>query len=190
MVKIGIIDFVSTFSKHVEEAVTKAGAQYDVFEHDADIETLKNYDGFIFTGSPDTVYECGKQADPRIFDLNKPILGICYGHQLIHYMLGGEVRRSNTPEQGNFYFTESRPSALFKDLPKIQQVHMSHFDEVTKMAEGFENLGSTRRCMIGATQNVKRKLYTVQFHPEAQGNDYGIEIYKNFMEIVENEKNH
>ena len=106
MVKIGIIDFVSTFSKYVEEAVTKAGAQYDVFEHDADIETLKNYDGFIFTGSPDTVYEGGKQADPRIFDLNKPILGICYGHQLIHYMLGGEVRRSNTPEQGNFYFTE------------------------------------------------------------------------------------
>ncbi|MBR3250888.1 MAG: gamma-glutamyl-gamma-aminobutyrate hydrolase family protein [Erysipelotrichaceae bacterium] len=190
MVKIGIIDFVSTFSKNVEETLTKVGAQFDVFKNDADIEVLKDYDGFIFTGSPDTVYEGGKQADPRIFELNKPILGICYGHQLIHYMLGGEVKRSDTPEHGNFIFKESRPSALFKDLPKNHQVHMSHYDEVTKMAEGFENLGSTRTCQIGATQNVKRKLYTVQFHPEAQGNDCGIDIYRNFMEIVENEKNH
>ena len=190
MVKIGIIDFLSSFSKNVQETVTKTGAQYDVFDHDADIETLRDYDGFIFTGSPDTVYEGGKQADPRIFELNKPILGVCYGHQLIHYMLGGEVRRSNTPETGNFYFTQSKDSPLFKGLPKTHQVHMHHYDEVVKMAEGFENLGFTRTCKIGATQNKEKKLYTVQFHPESFGNDFGLEVYKNFMEIVENEKNH
>ena len=189
MIKIAIIDFRSAFSRFVEEAVEKAGAQYTVFDPATDIEEVKEYDGFIFTGSPETVYDGGRQADKRIFDLHKPVLGICYGHQLIHHMLGGEVRRSLTPEQGNFFYRAEKDSALFKGLPPVHQVHMSHNDEVVRLAEGFENLGHTRTCKIAASQNVERKLYTLQFHPESYGNDFGLDIFRNFLEIVENEKN-
>lgn len=189
MIKIGIIDFVSPYSKYVFEIVDKIEVQYDILEANVDIDKLNDYDGFIFTGSTDTVYDGGKKIDTKIFELNKPILGICYGHQLIHHLLKGEVRRSLTPEHGNYYFREEKDSPLFKGLPKIHQVHMSHNDEVTRMAEGFENLGATRTCRIAATQNKEKKLYTLQFHPETFGNDYGLQIYKNFMEIVENEKN-
>ena len=190
MIKIGIIDFVSPYSKYVFEIITRTGVQYDIFEPGVNIEELEDYDGFVFTGSMDTVYDGGMKIDEKIFALNKPILGICYGHQLIHYMLGGEVKRSKTPENGNYLFRKEKESPLFKGLPKIHQIHMSHNDEVTRMAEGFEKLGFTRTCRLAATQNTERKLYTLQFHPETFGNDYGLEIYKNFMEVVENEKNH
>ena len=189
MVKIAIIDFRSSFSRFVEEAVVKAGGEYTTFDPASDIDEVKEYDGFIFTGSPETVYDGGKQADKRIFDLHKPILGICYGHQLIHHMLGGEVKRSLTPEHGNFLFREEKPSALFKGLPQIHQVHMSHNDEVTRLAQGFEILGHSRTCKIAASENIERKLYTLQFHPESYGNDFGIDIFRNFLKIVENEKN-
>ena len=182
MKNIAIIDFVSDFSRLVEQAVIKVGGTYTTFSNTVEMDELKKYDGIIFTGSSDTVYDGGKKIDKKVFELNKPILGICYGHQLVHYLLGGEVRRSLTPEHGNFLF-HGKESKLFKGLKDTHQVHMSHNDEVVKMAPGFENIGYSRTCAIAATQNEEKKIYTLQFHPESYGNECGIEIYRNFLEI-------
>ena len=187
MARIAIIDFKSSFSKDVGNMFEKLNVEHRFFDHDAKLKDIKDYDGLVFTGSSDTVYEGGKLPEMEVFECGKPILGICYGHQLIHYLLSGEVRRSDTPEKG-IVEIETKDSLLFKDLPAIQKVEMHHDDEVVKMAPGFICTASEKDCLISASENVEKKMYSVQFHPEAEGNDYGKEIFSNFVRIVENEE--
>lgn len=188
MMKIAVIDFISKYSDKVDEAFEKLGVEHRFFVHDVKPEEIQDYDGIVFTGSPDTVYDGGKMPDPGILECHKPIFGICYGHQLVHYLLGGEVKRSLTPEKGSIEI-QTESSELFKDLPRIQKVLMNHNDEVTRMADGFRCIATEDDCLIAASENVERKIYTVQFHPEAEGNDHGLEIFSNFVRIVENENN-
>ena len=181
--KIAIIDFVSMFSDDVGEAFKKLDIEHHYFKHDVDVKEIMDYDALVFTGSLDTVYDGGRLPNIELLECNKPIFGICYGHQLVHYLLGGEVRRSKTPEH-EVVDIEVEESRLFKSLPRTQKVEMHHNDEVVKLADGFRCIASENTCLIGASENVDRKIYTVQFHPEAKGNDFGLEIFANFIEIV------
>lgn len=184
--KIAVIDFKSFLSDDVFNTLKRINVEYDVFECDVDIELLNKYDGVIFTGSHDHVYEKGSRTiDIKIFDLNKPIFGVCYGHQLIHHLLGGKVSKAEKEEKGSVLFN-SVESELFKNLPDTHHVYMHHEDEVKRLAPGFKNLGYTDMCEFAASQNEDRKIYTVQFHPETKGNDYGDEVYMNFIDIVKN----
>lgn len=185
--KIAIIDFRSHFTNKIGEALERTGAEYDYFPFDTKSETIRDYDGMIFTGSYDTVYEGGKQADRSLFECGLPILGICYGHQLVHYILGGEVARSKTPEDEPVRI-ETVSSPLFAGLPASHIVSMHHNDEVVRLAEGFEKIAESERCFYAASQNIEKKIYTVQFHPEDVGNEYGDEIFRNYLKIIEKSK--
>lgn len=182
--KIAILDFESRFTEDVENAFDKLNVEKHLFRHDVTVKEIEDYDALVFTGSKDTVYKQGRLPDKDMINCNKPILGICYGHQLVHYLLGGEVRRSKTPEHNIVEIEVEQDSKLFKSLPRIQKVEMHHDDEVVKLADGFRCIASESNCIYGASENVDKKIYTVQFHPEAEGNDYGLEIFNNFVEIV------
>ena len=185
--KIAIIDFRSLFTNRIGEALERVGAEYAYFPHDTKSDALEEYDGMIFTGSYDTVFEGGKQADGSLFTCGKPILGICYGHQLVHYMLKGEVVRSKTPEDEPVRI-DTKESPLFEGLPASHIVSMHHNDEVVRLAEGFEKIAESERCFYAASQNIEKKIYTVQFHPEDKGNEYGDEIFRNYLRIIEKTK--
>ena len=185
--KIAIIDFRSLFTNKIGEALEKVGAEYAYFPYDTKSNTIRDYDGIIFTGSYDTVYDGGKQADPSILECGLPILGICYGHQLVHYMLGGEVTKSKTPEDEPVRI-ETVSSPLFEGLPASHIVSMHHNDEVVRLAEGFDKIAESGKCFYAASQNIEKKIYTVQFHPEDVGNEYGDEIFRNFLKIIEKTK--
>ena len=182
--KIGIIDFTSYYTDDVIRTVKRTGVDHELFDHNADIDKLRECDGLIFTGSHDTVYQGGKRPDPRIFELRKPILGICYGHQVIHYMFGGEVSEAAHPEHGRVYLDYDPQAVLFRGLPESYHPVMHHNDEVTRMAQGFVKTASTDDCLYAGTQDIERKIYTVQFHPEADEDEHGSLIYENFIRTV------
>ncbi len=185
--KIAIIDFRSHFTNRIGEALERAGAEYAYFPYDTKSDVLRDYDGMIFTGSYDTVYDGGKKADESLLACGMPILGICYGHQLVHYMLKGEVARAKTPEHEPVRI-DTTSSPLFEGLPASHIVSMHHNDEVVALAEGFKKIAESENCFYAASENIEKKIFTVQFHPEDEGNEYGDEIFKNYLRIIEKSK--
>lgn len=138
--------------------------------------------GIVFTGGPNSVYGDGaKLCDPEIFRLGIPILGICYGMQLIAAMQGGKVEHAPVSEYGA---TEARvdPDApLFSGMEPVQQVLMSHTDRVTALPKGFRTVAKTINCPIAAFENSEKRLYGVQFHPETEISRNGTEVLKHFV---------
>ena len=128
--------------------------------------------GIIFSGGPNSVYDEGAlKVDPEIFKLGIPILGICYGMQLMSYDLGGKVEKADNSEYGRADIEVTDPNAvLFKGIPKEQYVWMSHGDLVTK----------SKNCPISAIANDEKKFYGIQFHAEVRNSEYGLDILKNF----------
>ncbi|MBQ6479236.1 MAG: gamma-glutamyl-gamma-aminobutyrate hydrolase family protein [Erysipelotrichaceae bacterium] len=183
--KIAIIDFRSTFTNKIGEALERVGAEYSYFPYNTPAEEIVGCDGIIFTGSYDTVYDGGKLAERSVLECGLPILGICYGHQLVHYMLGGKVTRAKTPEHEPVRI-DTVSSPLFEGLPASHIVSMHHNDEVVTLAEGFKKIAESENCFYAASQNIEKKIYTVQFHPEDVGNEYGDEIFRNYLRIIEN----
>ena len=181
--KIAVLDFESRFTKDILDNLDKINVEHYLFRHDIKAHDIEEYDAIIFTGSYDTVYEGGRLPDPSIMESNKPILGICYGHQLVHYLLGGEVRRALHP-QHEIIEVDVYESKLFDNFPSKMKVEMHHDDEVVKMAEGFRCTATNENCKYCASENIDRKIYTVQFHPEAKGNDLGVEVFENFIKIL------
>ncbi len=141
--------------------------------------------GIILSGGPQSVYEAGSpQADRGIFDLDIPILGICYGHHWIAHALGGAVQSGVTKEYGPMKLQIlERSNALFADLPGTFTVWMSHGDEVTRLPKGFHRVAETESCPIAATADEKRRIYTVQFHLEVTHTENGLMILKRFADL-------
>jgi len=150
----------------------------------------ENPKGIVFSGGPASVYEKGAPSiDKRIFDLGIPILGICYGLQLTAHLLGGKVvsgRKEYGPASlkiSNFKFQISN------ELPKQFIVWMSHGDEVVKIPKGFRTLGYTEHVPFAFLENAKKKIFGVQFHPEVEHTEYGLQLLKNFIDLCVLEKN-
>ncbi len=138
--------------------------------------------GLILTGGPDSVYAPDSpQCDPGIFELGIPILGICYGMQLMCYTLGGEVRPGLRGEYGKARADFNKDSALFKDIDSPGEVLMSHTDSVHALPEGFVSIASTSDCANAACENPDKKLYGVQFHPETELTQNGQVMLRNFL---------
>lgn len=128
------------------------------------------------------MYEEGAfDVDPAILESGIPILGICYGMQLVHQKLGGKVSGSDKKEYGRTAIEVSEPNALFGDLPETQTVWMSHGDQVSQLAPGFEVIASSDTCPYAATANPEKKIYTMQFHPEVRHTEYGNDLLRNFV---------
>lgn len=138
--------------------------------------------GLIFSGSPSSVYdEAAPICDPKILSLRIPVLGICYGHQLIVHLMGGSVKRGIRGEFGISYVTIDKPVGILEGLPKRIKVWMSHSDVIYSLPDGFEVLAHTESCPVAAFRHMDKPIYGVQWHPEVTHTENGMVILRNFV---------
>jgi len=138
--------------------------------------------GIILSGGPASVYEAGApEIDPGLFELGIPILGICYGMQLMARTLGGNVAHNDVAEYGHTPFETVGSSPLLKELPEQYDVWMSHRDGVDRAPDGFSVIGKTAATPIAAMHNIKKGFYAVQYHPEVGHTEHGTDVLKHFL---------
>ncbi|MCH5146768.1 MAG: glutamine-hydrolyzing GMP synthase [Clostridiales bacterium] len=181
--KVLILDFGGQYNQLIARRVRELGVFCDLLPSEMTVEKIKNYNpiGIIFTGGPNSVYEEGSpKIDPEVFNLDIPVLGICYGCQLTAHILGGTVQSATTSEYGKAE-VKYIASPLTKDIPARAICWMSHTDRITKLPKGFEKIAESDNCPYAAFGDIKRKIYGVQFHPEVNHTQYGMQILKNFL---------
>lgn len=179
-----VIDFGGQYNQLIARRVRECGVYCEIVPYTYTVEAIKakNPKGIIFTGGPNSVYgEGAPRIDKEIFELGVPILGICYGHQLMDYTLGGEVKSAEIREYGKTEIKLNKASKLFEGIEPSNECWMSHTDFVAVAPAGFEVIASTNQCPIGAMANEERKLYGVQFHPEVEHTPFGKSMLKNFL---------
>ncbi|NQT25756.1 glutamine-hydrolyzing GMP synthase [candidate division KSB1 bacterium] len=182
-----ILDFGSQYTQLIARRVREQQVYCEIIPFNTSIETIikRNPKGLILSGGPSSVYaEDAPIPDKRIFDLNIPVLGICYGLQLIGFLLDGEVDRAARREFGHARLTVDDFQDLFKDLPDEFDVWMSHGDHLTALPSGFERLGHTENAEIASIANRSRKIYGLQFHPEVVHTPLGAKILDNFIKGI------
>jgi len=184
---IVVLDFGGQYNQLIARRIRDLGVYSELHPHTTTAEDIKkmNPKGIIFSGGPNSVYADGAPAcDPAIFDLDIPVLGICYGMQLMSYHFGGKVERASHREYGKAEITVTNMNKLYENLPEQQVVWMSHSDLVVAPPEGFVTDATSLSCPVAAMSDVSRKLYGVQFHPEVRHSEYGIEFLDNFVKSV------
>lgn len=183
--KILVLDFGGQYNQLIARRVRDHSVYAEIKQYTTKIEDIKaeNYRGIIFTGGPNSVYdESSPHYAPEILELGIPVLGICYGSQLITYMRNGKVDRAEKREYGKIRININKQSSkLFKDVPVENIVWMSHTDYISEVPSGFEVTASSEDCPCAAMENVDENLYAVQFHPEVTHSEYGNIILKNFL---------
>ncbi|WP_055078798.1 glutamine-hydrolyzing GMP synthase [Lagierella massiliensis] len=185
-----VIDFGGQYNQLIARRVRDLNVYCEVVPYTKAIEEIKakSPEGVIFTGGPNSVYaEDAPKIEKEVFELGIPILGLCYGMQLMAHSLGGEVKESSQREFGKTEF-KLEDNEIFKDIPKESIVWMSHVDKVVTLPEGFKIIGSTDNTEIAAMTDEKRKLYALQFHPEVNHSEYGIKMIENFLVNICNVK--
>ncbi len=186
MDKIVVLDFGGQYAHLIANRIRRLNVYSEIKDGDTSAELLKEYKGIILSGGPASV--SGKNAfhaDPHIFKLGLPILGICYGHQLINHMLGGEVGEGKTREYGPATVQIKEEVDIFQGVKGEINVWMSHFDEVKKLANGFRSIASSKMCPYTAIFNEEKNIYGLQFHPEVTHTPQGMTILDNFVKICE-----
>ena len=179
-----VIDFGAQYNQLIARRVREANVYCEVIPYNASIDRIKsmNPKGMILTGGPASVLDPKAPfCDKEIFNLGVPILGICYGMQLMGHMLGGEIVRAEQREYGKMDINVDTESVLFKDMEPSTTCWMSHTYYVKKLPEGFKNVASSSNCPAGAMENADKKLYGVQFHPEVMHTPRGQQILNNFL---------
>ncbi len=179
-----IVDFYGQYNQLIARRVRECNVYSEIVPFTTSIEKIKEKapKGIIFTGGPASVYgENAPKCDPEIFNLGIPVLGICYGMQLMTDMLGGEVQRADKREYGVTPVHIKNSSKLFDTFEDVNDCLMSHTDFVAKLPEGFENIGYTDHCPNAAMQNAEKGFYGIQFHPEVNHTNRGTDILRNFV---------
>ncbi len=179
-----VVDYGAQYAQLIARRVRECKVYSEIVPHDISIKELKakNPNGLIFSGGPASVYaDNAPSANPAFFELGVPILGICYGMQLMAHSLGGEVARTGNREYGKTNLAVDNGEGLFKDVPLGQIVWMSHQDAVKTVPEGFGVSAHTGGSPVAAMENPEKKFYGVQFHPEVMHTVYGMDILKNFL---------
>lgn len=179
-----ILDFGGQYNQLIARRVRECNVYSEVVPYDITIEKIKekNPKGIIFTGGPASVYgndspKCSKE----IFELGIPILGICYGMQLMTYILGGNVAKAEKREYGTIEVNIENTSSLFQGFSSKNQFLMSHTDYVEKLPKGFKNIAYTDTCPNAAMENTEKNFYGIQFHPEVNNSINGTQSIKNFL---------
>jgi GMP synthase (glutamine-hydrolysing) len=181
---IVVLDFGSQYNQLITRRIREFGVYSELHPHTITADEIKkmNVKGIVFSGGPNSVYEENAfKCDPQIFELGIPVLGICYGMQLMAMHLGGTVEKAKHREYGKAEIEVQTESKLFATLPKKQIVWMSHGDLVTQVPNGFEIDATNPSCPIAAMSNSEKNFYAVQFHPEVRHSQYGNELLKNFV---------
>lgn len=182
MHKIAVLDFGGQYAHLIANRVRRLGVYSEILDGECSKEDLAGYKGVILSGGPSSVNaEVGPKCDTGIFDVGVPILGICYGHQLTAWALGGKVEKGHVREYGQAQVRFSNLSGIFEGVKESEPVWMSHFDQVVEVPSGFEIVASTEDCPIAAMVNNERKIYCIQFHPEVTHTPCGMTILENFI---------
>lgn len=180
--QIVVLDTGGQYCHLIARKVRELHVYAEVRASETPASELKGLKGLIISGGPSSVYSPGSPTvDPAIFQLGTPTLGICYGQQLMAYLLGGDVQRGDKGEYGLAHLTVDTPTLLLNGVSGAQQVWMSHRDTVRGVPPGFSVLGHTATCGIAAMADPARKLYSVQFHPEVVHTHPGRRIFENFV---------
>lgn len=179
-----VIDFGGQYNQLIARRVRENNVYCEILPYTTSIEKIKekNPKGIIFTGGPNSAYlEDSPKISREIFEIGVPILGICYGDQLMAHLLGGRVQKGDnqTREYGKTVI-EYGQSPIFEGISS-KQVWMSHTDYILEVPEGFEVVATTKNCPVAAMHNVDKKLYGVQFHPEVEHSIEGDKIITNFL---------
>ena len=182
--EIIVLDFGSQYNQLITRRLRDFGIYSELLPHDISMDQIRqiNPKGIIFSGGPNSIYDQNAlKVDPEIFKLGIPILGICYGMQLMTSYLNGKVEKADNSEYGRADIeVEDTNSVLFAGLPKDEYVWMSHGDLVTGAPAGFETVASSKNCPIAAIANDQVKMYGIQFHAEVRNTQYGLDILRNF----------
>ena len=182
--KVLVLDFGGQYNQLIARRVRELGVYCDLLPYDMSIEKIREYApvGIIFTGGPNSVYEAGApDVDEEIFRLGIPVLGICYGCQLIAHKLGGRVSHADTREYGKSEIVYDADSALFKGVAEKNICWMSHTDYVSEVPQGFRVTARTATCPAAGFEDAKRKIYGIQFHTEVHHTLEGEKILRNFL---------
>lgn len=182
MENVIVLDFGGQYNQLIARRVREHNVYCELLPHDTPIEKIKakNPIGIIFTGGPASVTDEGAPTvSTEIFELGIPVLGICYGCQLMSYELGGKVDRG--PREYGKQVLKAGKSVLFDGVPETSRIWMSHTVYVSAVPEGFEVIGTTDTCPVAAMANDEKKLYGVQFHPEVMHTEYGENVLRNFL---------
>jgi GMP synthase (glutamine-hydrolysing) len=177
---IGIVDLGGQYCHLIARRLRDLRINAHILSPELPAEELREYAGIILSGGPSSVYDSASPSvDPRIIELGSPVLGICYGHQLLAMHLGAEVK-PGAREFGLSRLSITESDSLFRDTPPIQKVWMSHSDSVNSLPSNLLPLATTERCGVAAFADANRKLFGVQFHPEVTHSEHGLAILRNF----------
>jgi len=182
--KIVILDFYGQYNQLIARRVRECNVYSEIIPFNSSIERIKalNPKGIIFTGGPASVYEeNAPMCDKEVFNLGVPILGICYGMQLMSHVLGGKVEKADKREYGVTNVQFELSSKLFKGFDSENDCLMSHTDYVSKLPDGFSNIATTPSCINAGIADENRNFYGIQFHPEVNHTVDGIKIIRNFI---------
>ncbi len=182
--RILVLDFGGQYNQLIARRVRDLNVYCDLKPYDMSVEAIKEYApiGIIFTGGPNSVYdENSPRVSPEIFKLGIPVLGICYGAQLIAHTLGGKVVRAKQSEYGKREFSLTKSSPLLADIPQKSICWMSHTDLISELPAGFDVLAVTESCPVTVFGNGEKGVFGVQFHPEVVHTQYGNKLLENFL---------
>jgi GMP synthase (glutamine-hydrolysing) len=180
---IVVLDFGAQYSQLIARRIREQKVFSVVLPCTASLEEIRSYKplGIVLSGGPSSVYDAdAPSADRHVFDLGLPVLGICYGLQLMVHLLGGKVRAAHRREYGHQKVDVTSQSTLFCGLPAALEVWMSHGDEAVELPPGFEQIARSPSAVAGI-ENPAKKMYAVQFHPEVHHTKFGTQILRNFV---------
>ena len=183
--KLGVVDFGGQYAHLISSRVRRLGAYTEILSNEESLEKYQEYAGLILSGGPNSVYEKDSpQIDAKVLELGIPILGICYGHQLIMKILGGKVESSANREYGPAILeVEDNAPFIVKGFTAKEKIWMSHGDEVVALPSGFKPFGRTDHCRYAGVFNDTKKIYGIQFHPEVTHSEKGLVFLGNFISI-------
>ena len=179
-----VLDFGSQYTQVIARRIREQNVYSQVLPFDTSFRSIKKINpvGVILSGGPASVLSKGAPLpDKKIFSLGVPVLGICYGLQLMGKLLGGLVKKCELREYGRSELTVKKPGKLFSGLPKNLTVWNSHGDALTEIPKGFRGIASTENSDFSAIEDPSRKFYGLQFHPEVEHSQNGVEVLKNFL---------
>ena len=179
-----VMDFGGQYTQLIARRVREQNVYCEIKPYRISADEIKSagYKGIIFSGGSNSVYgEKSPKCDKKIFELGIPVLGICYGAQIMSYLCGGEVSASDVKEYGNTEVSFDNESCIFDGLSPKSIVWMSHTDYISKVPEGFKITAYTADCPVAAMENAEKKLFAVQFHPEVQHTEEGNGMLRNFL---------
>ena len=180
-----VMDFGGQYNQLVARRVRECNVYCEIYSYKTPLEKIKemNPKGIILTGGPNSCYlEDSPTYSKELFELGIPVLGLCYGAQLMQHVLGGKVERADVREYGKSILLVDQPqSKILKDVPETSTVWMSHFDYISKIAPGFEITTHTKDCPVASCEDKEKNLYAIQFHPEVLHSEYGKTMLSNFV---------